>query len=161
MATVIMRDATIADSPLLVSIGIATGLFSESEADELLGEPLRELADGTRDRTTAAARVAIGTDGSPSGWTFLAAEDAGSWELFWIGVSRAAEGTGVGAVLLKDAEGIAGAAGARALKICTSATPATARARAFYERHGYTRVGEPAVDFYGPGDDKIEYMRAL
>jgi ribosomal protein S18 acetylase RimI-like enzyme len=88
-------------------------------------------------------------------------ESEGTWELFWIGVSRSSEGTGVGSALLADAEDVAKRAGARTMRVCTSSTAATARARAFYERKGYKRGGEPEVDFYGPGDDKLEYAKAL
>ena len=42
----------------------------------------------------------------------------------------------------------------------TSAGPAYARARAFYERAGYAVVGRIA-DFYKPGDDCIVYCKRL
>ena len=158
----VLRDAAVADERELIELGIATGLFSAEEADTLLGATLRGLADGSLSRDTHVARVVTDGGGARAGWTYLSADDHadGVWELWWIGVSRAAEGTGAGRALLADAEAVARAAGARLLVISTSSTEATARARAFYERRGYFKCGQ-VPDFYGDGDDKVVFARRL
>lgn len=162
MNTFTLRDAAADEDSELLAIGIATGLFTAAEADALLGGALRGLSAGSLARGTHAARVAVAADGSRAGWTYMSADENadGVWELLWIGVARAAEGTGAGTALLADAEAIARAAGARLLIISTSSTAATSRARAFYGRRGYTRCGH-IPDFYDAGDDKVIFVRNL
>lgn len=156
------RDALPADEASLIAIGSATGLFSPSEADALLASSLRGVfARAPSEFHTSHARVVDGEDGAPAGWSYLAADAAdGVYELLWIGVSRAAEGTGVGAALLADAEALAARADARILIIATSSTPATARARAFYTRNGYALVGT-IPHFYARDDGKVIFSKAL
>ncbi len=171
-----------ADEDALVALGVATGLFTSEEADGLLRASLRGIFDGSSDRKTHAARVVDtfsspssptpstsdhGSDGaaaaSPAGWTYLSADPSGPphvWELWWIGVSREAEGKGYASALLEDAESFARGGGATCLLICTSSTDATARARAFYERAGYRKVGQ-IPGYYGQGDDKVIFWKAL
>lgn len=145
-----------------MEIAFSTGLFSESEADQLLGATLRSIHDGTFAAETHFARVVDDADGKQAGWTYLSADEQadGVWELWWIGVSRTAEGHGFGAALLADAEEVAASHGARMLLISTSSTAATARARSLYERQGYVIVGT-VPDFYGPGDDKVMYWKRM
>lgn len=165
-ATVLVRPfSPSSDSPAaLVEVGRATGLFSAEEADALLGATLAGLADGSLAADSHAALVAEGGAGdSPLGWCYLARDAQADrvWELMWIGVTRAAEGTsGAGSALLKAAEALASERGARLLLISTSSTPATARARAFYERKGFARCGA-IPDYYAAGDDKVIYSRSL
>jgi len=162
-----VRDAAPGDEAGLVALGLATGLFSPAEADELLRDTLRAhhaaVAAGGPPPLSHARVVdgpAAGPAG-PAGWAFLQGDaGTGAWELMWIGTARAAEGTGVGRALLRDAEALAARGGAARLVISTSATPATARARAFYERNGYATVSLDK-DYYGAGDDRVLYAREL
>ena len=157
----VCRDVLPFDEDALVAVGVATGLFSPAEADALLRDTLQALAGGALDAASNLVRVIDG-DGGPRGWTYIARDAAtdGVWELMWIGVARAAESTGVGSALLTDAECAARARGARMLLIATSSGAGTARARVFYERRGYIRVG-CVPDYYSEGDDKILYHRSL
>lgn len=164
-----MRDAAASDEAALVALGLATGLFTLEEADALLRDSLRSVVapDAAAPPPLAHARVVDGADGAPVGWTLLQGEPspdgAGApptWELMWIGTSRAAEGTGVGRALLADAEALAARAGAARLLISTSATPTTARARGFYDRNGYAVVSTDK-DYYGAGDDRVLFARGL
>lgn len=68
--------------------------------------------------------------------------------------------SGVGSVLLAEAEREAVSGGALRLLISTSSLPPTAPARALYERRGYARV-EVVPDYYGPGDDAVRYRKQL
>jgi ribosomal protein S18 acetylase RimI-like enzyme len=84
------------------------------------------------------------------------------WNLYFIAVHPDVQARGVGAQLLAwievrlTAQGI----GANALIIETSSLDEFAVARAFYIKHAYQQVGE-VPDYYGPGDDKIVFWRAL
>jgi len=156
-----VRDALPSEEDSLVAIGEATSLFGAGEADALLRSTLRGLADGSLPRDAHFARAA-GPPGAPRGWSYLARDGSadGVFELMWIGVARDAEGAGVGRALLQDAEALARARGARMLLISTSSTDATARARAFYARSGFAKVGHVPA-YYAPGDDKVVFHKAL
>lgn len=84
----------------------------------------------------------------------------GTFDLYWIAVSKTAQGRGVGRALLSWTEGHLRDSGARLLVLETSGTPEYAGTRSFYERLGYT--GCTAVpDFYRPGDDLVLYFKRL
>jgi ribosomal protein S18 acetylase RimI-like enzyme len=156
-----VRPAAPADEDFLVGLGVSTGLFTPEEADALLRDSLRSVFESSAE-SKHAARVVDGLDGTPAGWTYLSV-DAGNphaWELLWIGVSPSAQGKGVAASLLYDAENTAKTNGARLLLISTSSTDATARARAFYKNHGFDQVGR-IPNYYGEGDDKILFHKGL
>jgi len=111
-----------------------------------------------------------------SGYHFLFAESRGellgyacfgpipltraSWDLYWIAVTRPAQGRGIGRRLLQACQKSAAAAGARRLYADTSGRRAYARTRAFYRRAGFRAVAKLA-DFYAPGDAKLIYAKAL
>jgi ribosomal protein S18 acetylase RimI-like enzyme len=99
---------------------------------------------------------------SPLGWTYYAPDDHAPsvWNLWWIGVAPALHGTGIGRALMGAIERSVQAAGGRLLVIETSALPALARTRRFYERLGYARCGE-VPDFYSDGDGKVIFARRV
>lgn len=150
-----LRPPAPADTPALLALAAATGLFGAGEVEALLGDTLAALHAGTLGPGHGCA-VACGDGGAVLGWTYVAPESERVWELLWIGVAASARRTGVGAALLADAQARAAAAGAATLRVCTSAGAATAAARAFYERAGFALVRTEA-DGYGPGDDKLTY----
>jgi ribosomal protein S18 acetylase RimI-like enzyme len=84
----------------------------------------------------------------------------GTYDLYWIAVSKSAHRGGVGRTLLDWTEQHLRATGGRLLVAETSGTPEYAPTRHFYERLGYE--GHLSVpDFYGPGDDLIVYSKHL
>jgi GNAT superfamily N-acetyltransferase len=84
----------------------------------------------------------------------------GTFDLYWIAVSKLAQGGGVGRMLMEWTEEHLRAAGGRLLVAETSGTPEYASTRRFYERLGYD--GHLAVpDFYRSGDDLIVYSKHL
>ncbi len=84
----------------------------------------------------------------------------GTWDLYWIAVSTAAKGTGVGTVLLKEVEGRLIRSRARQLIIETSSRPPYDPTRAFYLRRGFREVAR-IPDFYEAGDDKVIYAKSI
>lgn len=83
-----------------------------------------------------------------------------SYDLYWIAVAPAWQGTGVGRTLLRLTERAVARRGGAALYIETSARADYARTRRFYRAAGYERVARLA-DFYAPGDHKIVYCKRL
>lgn len=83
-----------------------------------------------------------------------------SWDLYWIAVEEGRRGGGVGRLLLERSEARVRELGGTRLYIETSARPLYEPTRAFYLRTGY-RVDAVLEDFYGPGDGKFIFVKAL
>jgi ribosomal protein S18 acetylase RimI-like enzyme len=85
------------------------------------------------------------------------------WNLYFLAVHPEAHGRGVGGRIVTHVVERLRAAGegvARVLLVETSSTPQYDGARAFYLAHGF--VEEARIrEFYGPGDDKIVFWRAV
>jgi ribosomal protein S18 acetylase RimI-like enzyme len=157
-----IRPASPEDTPALVTLATATGLFTDDEADL----PLRGVLDdlhGGRLGVDHHAVVWSDEEGSqPAGWAYFASNEKADrvWDLWWIGVDPSRHGQGGGDALMDAVEGEVRARGGRLLIIETSALPPTARARRFYERRGYAACGR-IPDFYGDGDDKVIYAARM
>jgi ribosomal protein S18 acetylase RimI-like enzyme len=114
--------------------------------------------------------------GIASGYLFLFAEQAGrtlgytcfgpiactlmSFDLYWIAVHNDYRGRGLGRALLEQSERLIAQRGGRRVYIETSSRQQYEPTRQFYRRCGYR---EEAVlrEFYGPGDDKLVYVKVL
>jgi ribosomal protein S18 acetylase RimI-like enzyme len=81
-----------------------------------------------------------------------------SFDLYWIVVSPAAQGRGVGRRLLGAVETRIRAAGGKQIYADTSSRALYAPTRAFYERTGFVQVAL-LPDFYDEGDGKVVYMK--
>ena len=85
---------------------------------------------------------------------------AASWDLYWIAVTKSAQGRSIGRRLLAEVERRAGAAGGAKLYIDTSSRADYGRADRFYRAAGFAlEAGLP--DFYGPGDAKLIFAKTL
>lgn len=144
---------------------------------------------GVRDLVSAtgyfnAEEVAIAAElvaerlerGAASGYEFLFAEGADrlagyacwgrvpctltTWDLYWIAVDPAEQGTGLGRRLLEEVERRVLAAGGSAVYAETSGRPQYQSTRAFYLRCGYA-VGAEFPDFYAPDDPKVVFVKRL
>jgi len=82
----------------------------------------------------------------------------GSWDIYWIAVTKELQGHGLGADLLKMAEDKIVAKGGSKIWIETSSRPDYLSTRNFYLKAGYEQVGE-LPDFYDKGDHKIIFSR--
>ena len=83
----------------------------------------------------------------------------GTYDLYWMAVDPALQGSGIGAALLREMEGrLAGSA--RLIVVETAGRPDYRPTRAFYEARGY-RKAAIIPDFYAPGDDQVVYVKAL
>jgi GNAT superfamily N-acetyltransferase len=155
-----LRHHVLPSDPVAVrQIVESTGFFSPAESDvavELLEERLAK--------------------GDASGYFFVFAESAGrpvayacygpiactvgSFDLFWIAVDQEHQRHGLGRLLLEESERLIRTAGGRRVYIETSNRPQYVPTRAFYERCGY-RCEAVLKDFYGVGDDKVVFVKAL
>ena len=84
----------------------------------------------------------------------------GTFDLYWIAVSPAVHGTGVGSELLRFAEEHIRAKGGRLLIAETSSTPKYEKTRAFYKRKGFEQQA-CIKDYYKSGDDLVIYGKYL
>jgi GNAT superfamily N-acetyltransferase len=83
-----------------------------------------------------------------------------TYDLYWIAVDPAAQGTGTGTRLITEVERRVAALHARLLIIETSSRPEYEATRRFYVARAYdeaARVGS----FYAPGDDRVIYTKRV
>lgn len=84
----------------------------------------------------------------------------GTWDIYWIAVSRDRQNQGIGKVLMTSAETRINSDKGRLVLIETSSIPEYDKTRNFYLSQGYEVVCQ-IPDFYAPGDDKIVYQKRL
>jgi ribosomal protein S18 acetylase RimI-like enzyme len=158
LAPIVVAPATAEDSEALLALVDVVGPFEV--ADRLI---VAELLETAFSNTPASAA-----------YTFLVARDgqalkgfacygptpltSGTFDLYWIGVARDAQGRGVGSALLKRVEQEVCARGARLLLIETESRDAYRAAQRFYERHGWTLEAR-IRDFYAPGNHRLLYAK--
>ena len=156
----VIEDAVATERTSLLSIAVSTGLFSQADAESLLGGVLDALAcrDVPEGHQAVVCRAHPGA--LPLGWAYFAPDQHASniWHLWWIGVSPAVHGTGVGKRLLHHVEALAAARDGRVLVIETSDSEHLARARRFYRVQGYTECGR-IPNFYAEGEAKVIFAR--
>jgi GNAT superfamily N-acetyltransferase len=84
----------------------------------------------------------------------------GTWDIYWVAVSREKQGQGIGSALMRSAEKEILKAEGRLSIIETSSTPAYEKTRNFHLSHGYEIIAR-VPDFYVPGDDKLILQKRL
>jgi GNAT superfamily N-acetyltransferase/catechol 2,3-dioxygenase-like lactoylglutathione lyase family enzyme len=146
----------------LVAIGESTGIFGPGEADALLRGTLDALHEGGLGTDHEVRVWADPADDIPAGWVYFAPHDPVErvWQLWWIGVDPARQGQGIGDDLLRFVEQHVARAGGRVLTTETGSLARLERARRFYADRGYT-LRDVTSDAYGPGDDKLTFVRTL
>jgi ribosomal protein S18 acetylase RimI-like enzyme len=148
-----------ADPARIRALVDATGFFSAEEAAiaaELAAETL--ATGGGAGYSFWFADGADGLDGFScfgripgSDWSF---------DLYWIVVSPACQGAGLGRRLLAATEAAVSAAGGGRLYVDTSSRRQYAPTRAFYLACGYAVAAE-LPDFYRAGDGKVVFVKEL
>lgn len=161
-AALAVRPVAPADTPALVALADATGIFRPGEAEGLLGGVLEDLHAGRLAEGHLAWVWADGPTGGPVGWAYFSPADHadGVWNLWWIGVEPARQGHGAGGAMLAAVEAHVRAAGGRLLLIETSALPAFGAVRRFYAKRGYAEGGR-VPDYYADGDGKVTYYKRV
>ena len=168
-----------ADRPRVEAILRATRVFGDEEVAVAL--ELFDEAYGADDATRDARRASLGPTAegarpSEEDYTFVGAYAGGTlvgyacygptpatertYDLYWIAVDPAVQGSGAGTRLLTEVERRLAAARARMLVVETSSRAEYDATRGFYAARGYdeaARVGH----FYAPGDDRVIYTKRL
>lgn len=150
---------TAADVPALRRLVAATGVFYRREraiALELLEERLMRGRKSSYSFFFAERR---GTLLGYAAWGRVPLTER-SYDLYWIAVAPAAQGAGLGSVLLERVERAVAARGGGGLYIETSSRRVYHRARRFYGRAGYRQVAR-LRDFYAPGDHKVMFCKVV
>jgi len=154
------RSAVMADDVGRVrSLVASTGVFNAAEV-EIAGELVTERL----------------TKGIRSGYHFVLAERGSrlvayacfgpidgtqdSFDLYWIAVAPEEQGRGLGTHAYTRAEAAMRKAGAKRIYVDTSSSDRYAPTRGFYKRLGFIEQAR-LPDFYGPGDGKVIYVKAL
>ena len=154
-----IRPATPDDTPELLALTAATGMFKPLEVDTL-----REVLDDyyAHEQAAGARCFVLEVDGQRLGFEYHAPEPmtVGTWALWWIVVRPDLQGQGYGRRLLEFAEADAREQGAGVLFVETSGTPHYEPTRRFYLKYGYEQEAR-LRDYYGPGDDQIIFRKAL
>ena len=137
----------------------ATGMFRADEVVVALEVIDAFLANPDQDYTALGAFT---QDGELVGYTCHGPTPCtlGTFDLYWIAVHPATQGSGVGAALLQEVERRLAMVDARLLLIETSSQPRYQPTRGFYERQGYREVAR-VPDFYAMGDDRVIFAKRI
>lgn len=83
-----------------------------------------------------------------------------TWDLYWIAVDPALQGSGIGRELMNHCEAAITAEGGRLVVVETSSRKDYEPTRAFYRRLEYHAQAE-IPDYYAPGDGLVVYTKTL
>lgn len=157
-----IRAATAADLDRIKEIAVAADMFSIEEA-EFFDEMLHGALDGSLEGHHWL--VAESGDGNVVSGAQFAPEPFADrmWNLYFIAVDPAAQGTGIGRAVMAHVEADLRRRGddkARTLIVETSSTDQYARTRQFYAGLGYNEEAR-IREFYGPDDHKVVFWKSL
>jgi ribosomal protein S18 acetylase RimI-like enzyme len=175
MTRIFIGAMTPKDRPRVREILEATRLFRAEEVDVAI--ELFDSVFGSSIGVDAATPVITLNPPATSDYFFLGAftpeeELAGfacygptpgtdrTYDLYWIAVDPAVQGSGSGTILLNEVERRLKGLNARMLVVETSSRSDYGNTRGFYLQRGYVEAAR-ARDFYAPADDRITYTKRL
>jgi ribosomal protein S18 acetylase RimI-like enzyme len=175
MTRIFVGAMTPKDRPRVREILEATRLFRGEEVDVAI--ELFDSVFGSSIGVDAATPVKTVNPPASSDYFFLGAftpeeELAGfacygptpgtdrTYDLYWIAVDPAVQGSGSGTILLNEVERRLKGLNARMLVVETSSRSDYGNTRGFYIQRGYVEAAR-ARDFYAPADDRITYTKRL
>ncbi len=156
-----IRAATPEDTPSILNLAVATGMFSPDEID-----PVRQtFQDVHSGQAGLNHRVEVwqeGLDGGIVGVTYFCENTMSDhvWDLLMIAVAPERQRCGIGGNLIVSAQQRIQYAGGRMLLIDTSSRPKYDLTRAFYSKHAFVEVAR-VPDFYSDGESKVIYAKRL
>jgi len=157
-----IRAPETSDVERIKEIAVDAGMF---EADEVAF--FDDLLLGYLDGSSADHRwlVVDGPEGAAVAAAYWAPEPFADrvWNLYFLAVAPEGQGRGLGTSIVGHIERELRSLGddvARVLIVETSSTDQYRRTRAFYRSLGYDEEAR-IRQFYGPGDDKVVFWKAL
>ena len=148
------------DTPTLVAMADATGLFKPLEI-----EALQEVLDDyfATNQHDGHLSITMEDDGVLRGFAYYAPAPMTdrTWQLWWIVVRKDQQGRGLGAKLMEFVEAdLRDRRRARVLFIETGSLPYYERTRQFYRKLGYEQHAQLA-DFYAAGDSMVVFRKSF
>lgn len=146
------------DRKILVSMAENTGVFRDTEIDMLDGL-IREY----QARDDSGYVLCVENEGNNiAGFAIIGRTPCTqqAWDIYWFVVAKEYHGKGSALRMMKDVEARIKSSGKDPVaRVETSSRDDYSRARAFYEKCGFTRTGT-IPDFYAEKDDLIIYHKS-
>ena len=139
-------------------IVVATGVFSDAEVEVAL-----ELFDNNAPASSDYFFLGAFTPEEELAGFACYGPTPGTdrtYDLYWIAVHPAAQGSGSGTILLNEVERRLQGLNARMVVVETSSRSDYKGSRGFYVRRGYMETAR-SRDFYAPSDDRITFTKRL
>jgi ribosomal protein S18 acetylase RimI-like enzyme len=155
----LVRAAEMTDVAAVREIAIGTALFDAESWPDVESVMLNSLNGQLEDHTWI---VRESDAGEVVGAAYYAPEPFSyrMWNLYFLGVRPGQQGSGTGAALVAHVEAALRDRSERVLIIETSGVDGFEATREFYRKQGY--VQEARIrEFYGTGDDKVVFWKAL
>ena len=148
----------------LIDSGIAEGpkghyqSFVACVESSQLSVPSSQSGGASRQLTTDNRELS--TSSVPVGWVCWGPTPCtlGTFDIYWIGVASNMQGRGIGRALTAFAEQKIAESGGQLFVVETSSRETYTPTRRFYEALGYREAGR-IPDFYGPGDDRVIFVK--
>jgi GNAT superfamily N-acetyltransferase len=145
------------DLEAIRAIVASTDMFYPEEIDMAVALAEACVEDGPEESGYHAYVAFDG--GEPVGYICFGptALTQGTFDLYWLVVDKKTQGRGFGKELVRFVSRTVRSQGGRLVIAETSGRPDYQPTRAFYDRSGFTVVGD-VPDFYREGDARITYM---
>jgi len=147
------------DLDAILNIVQSSGFFSPAEVELACELAADKLEHG---RQSSYQFLFAQDSGQVVGYTCygLIPATTGSYDLYWIAVSEAMRGRGLGKILLQKTGSLISCVGGRHVYAETSSRAQYTPTHRFYETCGYI-VEAVLKDFYAPDDSKIIYSKVF